>query len=426
MSGRDQQVAQAIALETSRFLARGGLYAAVMGAIAVLAVGGLWLGTGDGFYALPTAFAALGASWSFLLSEAARRGRLKGVTRNVVMLVLVSLPTGLFLAAHVLEPPGAATFITGPFINLYSFLLVITGFLLSFRLSALAGLVVALEYLFVFSLARPVLAATQAAPALLHDLSAWPIALNRALIFVVTGVAVGGFALLVRRLILRVIDMGLEATLVNRLFGQYVSEEARQRIVSATARLKGERVRAVVLFSDLRGFTSFSEAHQPEVVVQRLNAYFEKMVAAVHQSGGVVDKFIGDAVMATFGALNPLEHPASAAVKAAEAMRQGLATLNAQWASQGLEPFENGVGLHVGDVVVGPIGSEARKDFTVIGDVVNTASRLEGLCKEKGVHVIVSDGVYQQLAEPERARFRALGATAVKGRQESLVLWGSD
>lgn len=267
---------------------------------------------------------------------------------------------------------------------------------------------------------------TQAEPALLHDLSAWPIAINRALMFVVTGVAVGGFALLVRRLILRVIDMGLEATLVNRLFGQYVSEEARQRIVSATARLKGERVRAVVLFSDLRGFTTFSEAHQPEVVVERLNEYFEKMVAAVHQSGGVVDKFIGDAVMATFGALNPLEHPASAAVRAAEAMRQGLAALNARWASQGLEPFENGVGLHLGDVVVGPIGSEARKDFTVIGDVVNTASRLEGLCKEKGAHVIVSDGVYQQLVDSERARFRSLGATTVKGRHEAMVLWGSD
>lgn len=154
MSARDEQVAQAIAFETSRFLARGGLYAAVMGAVAVVTVGGLWLGTGDGFYALPTAFALLGALSSLLLSEAARRAWLKGLTRNVVVLGLVSLPTGLFAAAHVLEPAGAATFITGPFINLYSFLLVITGFLLSFRLSALAGLVVALEYLFVFSLAR--------------------------------------------------------------------------------------------------------------------------------------------------------------------------------------------------------------------------------------------------------------------------------
>jgi adenylate cyclase len=214
--------------------------------------------------------------------------------------------------------------------------------------------------------------------------------------------------------------------MVNRLFGQYVSEEARLRIVSATARLKGERVKAVVLFSDLRGFSTFSEGREPEDVVQRLNAYFEKMVTAVHQSGGVVDKFIGDAVMATFGALNPLDNPAISAVRAAEAMRKGLAELNADWASHGLEPFENGVGLHFGEVVVGPIGSEARKDFTVIGDAVNTASRIEGLCKEKGAHVIVSDAVYQQLGEAERARFKPLGSSTVKGRQESMVLWGAD
>jgi adenylate cyclase len=150
------------------------------------------------------------------------------------------------------------------------------------------------------------------------------------------------------------------------------------------------------------------------------------MVTAVHQSGGVVDKFIGDAVMATFGALNPVDNPSASAVRAAEAMREGLKVLNAEWAAQGLEPFDNGVGLHWGEVVVGPIGSEARKDFTVIGDAVNTASRLESLCKEKGFKVIVSDAVYRALAESERGRFTDLGHSTVKGRQESMRLWGAD
>ena len=426
MSDRDAQVTQAIRLETSRFFARGGLYAAGLGAAAVLALGGLWLATGDDFFALPMVFGFSGCLFSLLISESAKRGWLRGVVRNLVMLPLVSMPTGLFLAAHFLKPAGAATFLTGPFINLYSFLLVITGFLLSFRLSVLAGFVVAAEYLFAFWLARPFLTSIQTDAAFAQDLSGWPIAFNRALMFIATGVAVGGFSLLVRRLVLRVTEMGREAAMVNRLFGQYVSEEARLRIVNATARLKGERVKAVVLFSDLRGFSTFSEGREPEEVVQRLNAYFEQMVSAVHQCGGVVDKFIGDAVMATFGALNPLENPAVAAVRAAEAMRKGLAALNAQWAQQGLEPFENGVGLHLGEIVVGPIGSEARKDFTVIGDVVNTASRLEGLCKEKGFRVIVSDAVYQGLSEADRARFTALGPSTVKGRQEAMVLWGSD
>ena len=139
-----------------------------------------------------------------------------------------------------------------------------------------------------------------------------------------------------------------------------------------------------------------------------------------------MDKFIGDAVMATFGALNPLENPARCAVRAAAAMRQGLADLNAEWATQGLEPFDNGIGLHLGDVVVGPLGSEARKDFTVIGDAVNTASRLESLCKEKGFKLIVSDAVYQSLSNGDRARFKDLGWNTVKGRQEAMQLWGSE
>ena len=426
MSVRDEQVAEAIHIETSQFLARGGLYAVGFGGVALVAVGGLWL-AGDAFFKLPTVMTGVATAWALFLAEAARRGLLRGSMRIAVMFPLVSLPTGLFLAAHFLTPAGAATYLTGPFINLYSFLLVVAGFLLSFRLSALAGVVVAVEYLFVFWLAHPVLVAVQTGDAALsQDLSSWPVAWNRALVLAATGAVVGGFGLLVRRLVLRVIETGQKAEMVNRLFGQYVSEEARLRIVSATARLKGERVSAVVLFSDLRGFTTFSEAHSPEDVVQRLNAYFEKMVAAVHQAGGVVDKFIGDAVMATFGALNPLDNPAAAAMRAADGMRQGLATLNAEWVSQGLEPFENGVGLHLGEVVVGPIGSEARKDFTVIGDAVNTASRLEGLCKDKGVHVIISDAVYQRLVETDRARFKALGSSQVKGRQEAIVLWGSD
>lgn len=427
MSGRDEQVTQAIRLETSRFLEQGGLYGMALGIVAVLSLGGLWLATGDDFFVMPMVGGFVGACWSLLISQTAKRGLLKGVLRNVVMLPFVSLPTGLFLAAHFFKPAGAATYLTGPFINLYSFVIVITGFLLSARLPVIASLVVAAEYLFVFWLARPYLLSLNASdPTFARDLTDWAVAANRGLMFIATGAAVGGFSLLVRRLVFRVAEMNREAAMVNRLFGQYVSEEARVRIVNATANLKGERVKAVVLFSDLRGFSTFSEGRAPEEVVARLNAYFEKMVSAVHQSGGVVDKFIGDAVMATFGALNPLENPSRAAMRAAEAMRQGLAALNAEWAAQGLEPFDNGIGLHLGDVVVGPLGSEARKDFTVIGDAVNTASRLESLCKEKGFKVIVSDAVYRALPEEERGRFKDLGQSTVKGRQESMQLWGSE
>jgi class 3 adenylate cyclase len=424
---RDRQVTEAIRAETARFFERGGMIAAGLGVAAGGALLIVILATGDTFFRLPAAFAGVGAVYSLLLSQAARRGWLTGTRRFVLILPLVSLPTGLFLASHLLLPAGAATYLTGPFANLYSFLIVTTGFLLSSRLSTWAGLVVAAEYLAMFALAQPTLAAVQAHDAALAtDLSSWPVALNRAFMFVATGYATGGIARLVRRLVLRVTQETQEKAMVNRLFGQYVSEEARARIVGATSGLQGERVHAVVLFSDLRGFTTFSEGHEPEEVVRRLNEYFEAMVEAVHRAGGVVDKFIGDAVMATFGAVHPLDAPEVAAVQAAAAMRAGLKALNARWATKGEPTFDNGVGLHCGELVVGPIGSEARKDFTVIGDTVNTASRLEGQCKELGVHVVVSDEVHRRLPPAEQARFRALGEVAVKGKSTAVPVWGAD
>ncbi|MBL8923955.1 MAG: adenylate/guanylate cyclase domain-containing protein [Myxococcaceae bacterium] len=418
---------EAIRAETAHSFVHGGRIAAALGVTAGLGLGVVTVVSGDPFFRLPAVFAGVGAVASLLLSWTARRGALRGVTRYAVMLPLVSLPTGMFLVSHATLPAGAATYLTGPFLSLYAFLIVLSGFLLSFRLSVWAGVVVAVEYLGVFALAQPVLARVQTGDAALStDLSSWPVALNRAGMFVAIGFATGGIARLVRRLVLRVTSEAREKAMVNRLFGQYVSEEARERIVSATAGLVGERVHAAVLFSDLRGFTTFSEQHPPEEVVARLNEYFETMVAAIHGEGGVVDKFIGDAVMATFGAVHPLDAPEQAAVRAALGMRAGLAALNTSWAAKGQATLDNGVGLHAGDVVVGPIGSEARKDFTVIGDTVNTASRLESQCKELGVHVVVSDEVYQRLLGEQRARFRALGEVAVKGRSRPVVVWGAD
>ncbi|HEY0880930.1 MAG TPA: hypothetical protein VGD87_05340, partial [Archangium sp.] len=201
---REAQVSEAIQAETSRFIARGAQYAAALGVIASVVLIILRITTGDTLFELPAAFSMVGAAWTTILSITAQRSALVGWKRDLVMLGLVSLPTGLFLATHLLKPAGAATFITGPFINLYGFLLVITGFLLSFRLSVIAGLVVSAEYLFVFSLARPFLSKVQSGDAtFLEDLSGWPIAFNRALMFIATGLAVGGFALLVRRLVVR-------------------------------------------------------------------------------------------------------------------------------------------------------------------------------------------------------------------------------
>lgn len=205
------------------------------------------------------------------------------------------------------------------------------------------------------------------------------------------------------------------------LFGQYVSPEVKERIKAAAA---SERKDVVVLFSDLRAYSAWSEAREPEEVVAQLNEYFDAMVRAIRGEGGVVDKFMGDAVMATFGGVLDVERPAAAAVRAARGMARALDTLNERWSEGGRSPLRNGVGIAVGPVVQGPIGSVDRKEFTVIGDTVNSAARLESATREHGVTLLVSDGVYDALDGKDRAGLHALGKIAVKGKTEKLTVYG--
>ncbi len=179
----------------------------------------------------------------------------------------------------------------------------------------------------------------------------------------------------------------------------------------------------IILFSDIRGFTRSCEEHPPEEIVTRLNEYFDEMVAAIINEGGVVDKFIGDAVMATFGGLLDLEDPGLSAVKAARQMRHRLEGLNKRWAVGGHRSFDNGIGLHLGEVIQGPIGAEHRKDFTVIGDPVNIASRLEGLTRTTDESILVSDALYTDLPASIRQSCQSQGSFQLKGRTGEVQVW---
>lgn len=413
--------------EVARALGQGALYAAGLGLFAAACLTILVLVEEQPLYELPALFGLVGGVDGLLVSYLARRGLMRGVVGAAVMLLFTTMPTVLFLVAELRYPAGAASFITGPFSLLYTFLIVLTGFLFRFRVSLAAGFFVALQYLCVFSLARPSLVVVDAKDALLYaDLTLWSVALNRCLMYVAVGAATGGIALLAQRLALKVLAEQRSKDAVSRLFGQYVSDEVKDHILASPENHRGKRADVVVLFSDLRGFSTFSEGKEPEEVVERLNAYFDRMVRAVREEGGIVDKLIGDAVMAVFGGLVPYDDAPARAVRAARKMREELRALNAAWADEGLAPFDNGVGLHVGPVVLGPIGSEDRKDFTVIGDAVNTAARLEGLTKELGASLVVTKALYERLDEDERAPFRPLGETRVKGKQETLAIYGAD
>ncbi|MHB8420773.1 MAG: adenylate/guanylate cyclase domain-containing protein [Myxococcales bacterium] len=174
---------------------------------------------------------------------------------------------------------------------------------------------------------------------------------------------------------------------------------------------------ATVLVSDLRGFTALAEKMAPAEVLAFLSEIQGELAAAVRANGGTVDKFMGDGMLAVFGAPEPLPDHAARAIRATRDLRAALARVNGRRRAQGQLEVRLGVGLHSGPVVAGCLGSGARLEFTVIGDTVNTASRLEALTKEKGVDVLVSEETARRAGPDGLA---PLGEVALRGRTEAL------
>jgi adenylate cyclase len=217
---------------------------------------------------------------------------------------------------------------------------------------------------------------------------------------------------------------GQEKRTMKRLFGQYVSKDVFAQLVAnpTLARLGGQRREMTVLFSDIRGFTTVTERGQPDEIVSMLNEYFSSMVDLVFQHQGTLDKFVGDMVMALFGA--PLDDPdhADHAVQTAIAMIGELRRLNEQWKAQGrFSELDIGIGINTGPMIAGNIGSEAIMSYTVIGDAVNLGSRLESLNKQYGTRIIISEATRGQLKG--RYEFRPLGDVVVKGKTQPVAIF---
>jgi adenylate cyclase len=210
-----------------------------------------------------------------------------------------------------------------------------------------------------------------------------------------------------------------ERARITRIFGRYVSDEVVEILLKSKhlPNLGGESLPVTILFSDIRNFTTISEKLAAQEVVEMLNTYFERACAAVLAEGGSIDKFIGDAIMAQFG--SPVRHPDHAlrAVRAALAMQRAAAEFQVwmaqRFAGRDLPEFRIGVGIHSGEAVIGNIGSSQRLEYTAIGDTVNTASRLEGVTKELGCAIAIS----QQTLE-------AAGGKIITGKHQSVKVKG--
>lgn len=214
-----------------------------------------------------------------------------------------------------------------------------------------------------------------------------------------------------------------EKQMLRTAFAGHVSPQVMRTILRGglPPGTTGRRSPVTVLFADIRGFTARSEKNTPEALIALLNRYYAAMSAAIHGHGGAVDKFIGDGLMATFGIPQPLENPQRNALEAAQDMLVRLARLNAELAAEGWEPLEIQIGIHAGEAVAGYVGTRQRRDFTVIGDAVTTAARVQGLSKVLGYPIVCSEQVASAVAYA--GGLEDLGLQAVRGRADVHV-WG--
>ncbi len=210
---------------------------------------------------------------------------------------------------------------------------------------------------------------------------------------------------------------------VRFIFQKFVPQEVINQVLnlSSDSMLIGARQKVSILFSDIRSFTTISENMRPEDLVLSLNAYFDKMVSLIMKKHGTIDKFIGDAIMAIFGAPLQREDDAENAVMTAILMMDALQEFNQEQTAKGMTNFNIGVGINTGQAIVGNIGSEQKIDYTVIGDTVNLASRLEGLTKKYKVPVIISEFTKDSI-ESDLFYYREVDNVRVKGKKKPVII----
>lgn len=210
---------------------------------------------------------------------------------------------------------------------------------------------------------------------------------------------------------------------IQNVFGKVVSPDVASQLLSqkeGELKLGGERRELVILLSDIRNFTSMTEQYEPEHMVKGLNRYFSDMVEIIHRENGIVDKFIGDGILAVFGLTDEHDGPAEAVRSALDMMKKCMLN-NEQY---GL-PIKMGIGIHSGEVIIGNIGSEERLEYTVIGDAVNVAARIEGITKDLDVPLLISKSLHTKCEDVQKALpWEDFGAQELKGRVQTIEVMG--
>jgi len=213
-------------------------------------------------------------------------------------------------------------------------------------------------------------------------------------------------------------DLGNTVNLAQRAiwsFAHFVPREIVRRVIdnSISTRLGGMKQEITLVFTDVEGFTTIAEAADPDVLMQQTSRYFSVLTEAFLAEGGTVDKFIGDGVMVFWNAPNPQPDHVARACRAALAAKAAGERLNIKFGAEGLRPFVTRFGIHVGEAVVGNVGSIERMNYTALGNTVNLAARLEGLNKQVGTNILASEDVFLRVRD--QFEFRAFQAVVAKG-----------
>ena len=289
---------------------------------------------------------------------------------------------------------------------------------------ALRWLMMAVASVAVFLSVRPLIVIALAAlvPAALAATSLATIYAAQ-LVLPIASVIAAFWLALVARGIFDAVEAVIDRLRLQQSFAGQVSPAVMKEMLDGTLSpgVSGQLAEVCVLFSDVRDFTTLSEKMPPSVVTNVLQRYFDRMVHAVHRFNGTVDKFIGDGMMILFGAPLKLKDPCGDAVRCALAMMEELDKLNIEFTREGLPTLTIGIGINFGTVTVGNIGSSERHNYSAIGDAVNVAARVEGLTKELGRKIVITEDVVSRIGEG--FNFDPLGSHNVKGHSPVKV-WG--
>ena len=324
-------------------------------------------------------------------------------------LIETSFPTVMMVLLSGAVGPEIA--LNSPLPMAYFLFICLSTLRLTASLSIFTGGVAAIEYV---ALGFYYLGAE---PAESYVTSPWTV-FAKAMVLVVAGVVCGFVGSQIRRRLVAFLESMRERNRIVGMFGQYVSPAVVDELLTKPVESSGEVRYVTIMFLDIRGFTAFAEHRTPAEVVAYLNTLFGMMIAFVNANHGIINKFLGDGFMACFGAPLSDGRDSENAVRAAVEIAEAVERLSAEGA---IAPTRIGIGLNAGTAVTGSVGSEERREYTIIGDTVNLASRVEQLTKQYGATLLVTDAVWQAVKNEYEAR--ALDPVTVRGREEPVAVW---